>query len=283
MGEGIGAAGRDPESMASTAAVRRLLVGSALLAYGATFAAFATLEFPGLGIGHFFYVAIVLVALATGPVAGVAAGLGGAALYVLGVLLNPSIPPAEVVTISTAIRLLTFAGIGAVIGWFARENRTLVARLEILADRDSLTGLPNTRCFERAITRRLEAGEPFGLLIGDIDRLKTINEMLGRAEGDDAIRRLADRLAGFVGPEAEPARAGDDEFAVLPATRRSHELARLASRLESDLADGCAGITFGWALHPRDGVDALSLYRAADERLYTRKFVRRPVDALDPA
>jgi GGDEF domain-containing protein len=33
-------------------------------------------------------------------------------------------------------------------------------------------------------------------------------------------------------------------------------------------------ITFGWAVFPADGENALSLYRAADERLYARKLVR---------
>ncbi len=33
-------------------------------------------------------------------------------------------------------------------------------------------------------------------------------------------------------------------------------------------------ITFGWAVYPADGENALSLYRAADERLYARKLVR---------
>ena len=33
-------------------------------------------------------------------------------------------------------------------------------------------------------------------------------------------------------------------------------------------------ITFGWAVYPTDGENALSLYRAADERLYARKLVR---------
>ena len=33
-------------------------------------------------------------------------------------------------------------------------------------------------------------------------------------------------------------------------------------------------MTFGWAVFPGDGENALSLYRAADERLYARKLVR---------
>ena len=46
-----------------------------------------------------------------------------------------------------------------------------------------------------------------------------------------------------------------------------------ATRLEATLG-ATAGITFGWASYPADGDNALSLYRAADERLYARKLIR---------
>ena len=60
-------------------------------------------------------------------------------------------------------------------------------------------------------------------------------------------------------------------IAALAALGSTQEAARLASRLESVLAGAGLGITFGWAVHPQDGLNALSLYRAADERLYARK------------
>ena len=33
-------------------------------------------------------------------------------------------------------------------------------------------------------------------------------------------------------------------------------------------------MSFGWAVHPRDGRDALALFRAADERLHAQKLIR---------
>jgi hypothetical protein len=47
-----------------------------------------------------------------------------------------------------------------------------------------------------------------------------------------------------------------------------------AARLESVLEDQGVRITFRWALYPGEGENALSLYRAADERLYAGKLVR---------
>ena len=50
------------------------------------------LERPGLGIGHFYYVAIVLLALAAGPRAGGAGGVLAAGLFALGMFLNKHTP-----------------------------------------------------------------------------------------------------------------------------------------------------------------------------------------------
>jgi diguanylate cyclase (GGDEF)-like protein len=172
------------------------------------------------------------------------------------------------------MRLVTFAGIGALIGWFASHNRVLVHELAVLAERDALTGLPNTRAFEAAIARRFEQGRPFALLLGDMDRLKEINDAEGHAEGNDALRRLAGMLGSALRPEDELARVGGDEFAVLTSLSAGQEAARLCGRLEAHLADQGTSMTFGWALFPSEGENALSLYRAADERLYARKLVR---------
>lgn len=246
----------------------------ALAAYLAVFAVFLLWERPGLGLGHFFYVAIALLALASGPQMGFLGGLLGTALYALGIVLNPHIRPTEVPTESTFLRLLTFTGIGLLIGWFAQRNRSLVDEMRVLAERDYLTGLPNTRAFEAAITRRIEAQTPFALLIGDMDRLKRINDELGHTEGNDALRRLAGALGGALGGEDEVARVGGDEFAVLTRARSGEEAGRIAARLEAVVASSGIAITFGWAFFPTEGPNALSLYRAADERLYARKLIR---------
>jgi len=251
-----------------------MLVIAALANYAIVFACFLAFERPGLGLGHFYYVPVALLALASGPMVGAAGGVAAAGFFALGVYINPAIPPSEVLTLSTAIRLVTFTAIGALIGWFADDNRKLVGQLRILAERDALTGLPNTRAFESAIHRRLEEGASFALLIGDLDRLRNLNERRGQLEGDDLLRRLADMLGRSLAPGDELARVGGDEFAVLAAIGGGgSEAARLCGRLETALAQQGLRIRFGWAVHPDEGRNALSLYRAADERLYARKLL----------
>jgi diguanylate cyclase (GGDEF)-like protein len=262
---------------------RRLAVIIAVGLYALVFAALLVFERPGLGLGHFFYLPVALVALSTGPRIGALAGVAAAGLYAVAFALNPAVPVNEIVTMGAAVRMIPFAASGALLGWFAASNRALVEKLQILAERDHLTGLPNTRAFEAAIARRFETGRPFAILLGDMDGLKDMNEQYGEVEGDDALRRLGAMLANALEPSDELARVGGDEFAVLASLGGTQEAARLAARLEAVLAGTGLGITFGWAVHPQDGLNALSLYRAADERLYARKYIRSPRRRQTPA
>jgi diguanylate cyclase (GGDEF)-like protein len=197
-----------------------------------------------------------------------------AALYALATLVNPDLPSLDVLTVSTPIRLFTFTTSGALIGWYAQRNRELIRRLEVLAQRDRLTGLPNVRAFEEAVDKLFKEERPFGLLLGDMDGLREANEELGHGGGDVVLVRLAETLGKLLGPEERLARVGGDEFAILTTTRSKDAAADRANQLESFLADEGLRVTFGWAAFPGEGTNALGLVRVADERLYARKLVR---------
>src|SRR5262245_7139452 len=137
------------------AASRNLLLLCAGLCFALTFGAFLVYERPGLGLGHFYYLGIALAAMAVGPRLGIAAGFVATALYASGVVLNPHLQSDEVLRLGTLTRAFTYVTIGGLIGWFAGRNRSMLEELRVLAERDSLTGLPNTRAFEAAITQRL--------------------------------------------------------------------------------------------------------------------------------
>lgn len=248
----------------------RLFLGMAATIYVVVFVAFLLLEHPGLGIGHFYYLAIALVALSLGPVWGAGGGGLATALYTAGVLINHAMPSSEILTVSTVIRLVTYVAVGTLLGWFAAHYREANAELQILAQRDLVTGLPNTRAFELAIDRRLEARAPFALLVGDLDSVGVDEDR------DHALRVLADVLTGLLGPETDLARVGAEELAVLTPCETLEQAAQLAVRLERTLCETGALVTFGWSAFPREGENALTLYRAADERLYARRVLREP-------
>ena len=265
--------------------------GAVLLAAFASYALFAAaylmLEVPGLGIGHLFYLPIVLVALVTGPLLGAGAGALATLLYVLCVLLNDRIPSADVVTASTAIRAVTFIAGGTLIGTFAARNRSLVERLRELADQDYLTGLLNTRAFEAALQRRCAGGRRFAILLADLDDLKETNDRDGHAAGNALLRTAAVRIEATVRGGDLVARVGGDEFGVLSDAVTAEDAMALAARLEADLDAAGVAVSVGWAIFPIDGATSISLYRRADERLYASKNARKAraevVSLLRPA
>ena len=250
---------------------RRLLVGAAAFLYALVFGALWASERTDLGIGRFFYLAIAVLALATGPLAGAAAGLLGVVLYSVAVLHSSQTPDATLLSSSNGFRVVTYIALGVLVGAIAQNNRDLLARLRVLADCDPLTGLRNSRSFGNAIGERLELGKPFALLIGDMDSLKQINDDFGHAVGDETLKQLATVLSqSLIGGDVA-FRIGGDEFAVLAAQDTAVGAARLAARLEAALVAAGQSVSFGWAVTPEDGTTAISLYRAADTRMYARK------------
>jgi diguanylate cyclase (GGDEF)-like protein len=248
--------------------------------FGSVFVLFGSLERPGLGIAHGYYLGVILAALAGGPLRGALAGVLATTLYAIGIVLNPHVPTASLLTIATSIRTLTFISVGLVVGYYASRSRKLTVELariaeeqRVLASRDRLTGLPNTRAFEVAVTARLDAGEPFALFVGDLDGLKRLNEQSGYDEGNDMLRRFAETVIERLSASADVARIGDDELAILARPTLDELPGTMAARLERQLARDGVAATFGWATYPEEATTALGLYRIADERLYARKIL----------
>ena len=254
---------------------RRLLVVTAAACYVAVPTAFALLEVPGLGIGHFFYIGIALLALATNARVGAAGGVLATALYAVAVLLTPRVPAADILTVSTAIRGITFVSCGALVGWFASTNRDLVARLRVQATEDFLTGLLNVRAFDAALDARSAETSPFALLVGDADGLQEINKRDGHSAGSTVVRRIGRYLA-----EADvadvAARLGGDDFGLIVEISSPEAAAGLCRRLERELDELGLPTSWGWALFPADGRPR-RLFTRADERMYASKVTRGTV------
>lgn len=102
------------------------------------------------------------------------------------------------------------------------NTRRMEASLELkrqLADTDALTGLANRRALEdRMVTLCNANSGDASLLILDIDHFKVINDQLGHAAGDRALRIVAEQLQAGLRPGDFLARYGGEEFvAVLEA------------------------------------------------------------------
>jgi diguanylate cyclase len=159
---------------------------------------------------------------------------------------------------------------------------------------DNLTGLPN-RAFllNRIGETTLEAersGEPFALLILDLDGFKQINDRLGHPVGDLVLRDLAPRLQEPLRRGDVVARLGGDEFAILllPPTDAKTAFA-VAGRIDHCirqplLVEGMRfrlSASIGIALHPQNGPTAGHLLHSADTAMYTAKRDRLRIALYD--
>jgi len=253
---------------------RRLVLALAALAYACVFSAFVLFEEPGLGIGHFFYVPICLVALVSDEVRGAAAGLLASALYVVAVVVTPQIPSANVLTTSSLIRAVTFTSMGALLGWYASRNRKLLGEVGARAFQDFLTGIGNARFFDGRLAERCAAGKPFTLVLADLDDFGEINNVHGHDAGNTALCHVAGALGEIAWPTDDIARIGGDEFAFV--THLQPEQAReVCARLARTLAAENLHLSFGTTCFPDDGTSSIELFRKADDRLFAAKLLNR--------
>jgi diguanylate cyclase len=173
------------------------------------------------------------------------------------------------------------------------DRKALEDEMQRLSRHDSLTGLLNRRSFDEALERQLAYTRRYGkggaVLIIDLDRFKQINDELGHAAGDEALRHVARildtnlRQTDTVAHDADGvlARLGGDEFAVLlpEADEAGAEAAALrlvealaASPLTVEGREVPLGISVGAALFDAEGCPPpKDLLVAADRAMYVAK------------
>ncbi len=88
-------------------------------------------------------------------------------------------------------------------------------RLDKLAHLDPLTALHNRRSFVDAANIRLGKDSSQMLAMIDIDHFKKINDRIGHAGGDNALKHAAELLRSSAPKEALLARLGGEEFGLL--------------------------------------------------------------------
>jgi diguanylate cyclase (GGDEF)-like protein len=117
-----------------------------------------------------------------------------------------------------------------------RQLETANESLERMTMLDPLTDLQNRRGIQHALSQEIERvqryGEAVAVLLIDIDDFKQINEKLGHAIGDVALKELARRIRGSVRGVDCIGRLGGDEFMLLlPNVADTSEVVRIAERV----------------------------------------------------
>jgi diguanylate cyclase (GGDEF)-like protein len=164
---------------------------------------------------------------------------------------------------------------------FQAELQRVNESLSMLAATDALTGLPNRRQFDRALSsewRRARRGsKPVSLLMIDIDYFKELNDRVGHAAGDDCLRRIAAAIQANVKRSGDlAARYGGEEFAaILPETEARDALVvaeRIRRAVEGLNLAYSATVSIGvTTVLPDSSLSAEKALAIADEALYEAK------------
>ena len=212
----------------------------------------------------------------------------GGAMCIVGVApLLLALPAADVLT-SIEMRAVA-AGLGSVVLAFIalmlvcerteRQLRESRRRLRVLANMDELTQVPNRRHFQRLASLALHHDLPGSatLLMFDVDHFKRINDQLGHAAGDRALRLVSASVTEHLRLHDVAGRRGGDEFVLLLRQTSVRDAmgvaARIVARIQSqadELRLPALTLSFG-VVQLRSGERIDDAVRRADQALYEAK------------
>jgi len=124
----------------------------------------------------------------------------------LGILSAMSTEAVEFDDLAREVMRIAAAQVGSEL-----ERSSQQEQIQVLTYRDSLTGLTNRRGLHELLLNQT----PEAIVLADIRRFKTINDVYDSDVGDEVLRAVAERLQQYVGAETILARLSSDEFAIL--------------------------------------------------------------------
>lgn len=164
------------------------------------------------------------------------------------------------------------------------EMKRSEARFQHLAHHDPLTDLPNRLLLNTRLNYVLHSSARrqgiCAVLFMDLDNFKLVNDSLGHALGDRALKEVADRFRTVLRETDMVARLGGDEFVVLleeiaapidASLVAEHLLTALTAPIRLQDHEISLTASIGIATYPRDGLDGDTLVRNADAAMYQAK------------
>jgi diguanylate cyclase (GGDEF)-like protein len=159
----------------------------------------------------------------------------------------------------------------------------LIRRIERLLQRDPLTDTLNRRAFDQSLEQVhawFRRGRAYAVIMIDMDRFKQLNDSLGHAAGDAALRQMVRELQPCVREVDRFGRLGGEEFCVLLPDTDIAGAALVAERMRALVhatplrwleQDWPLSASFGLAEAERGDASATVVLARADAALYRAK------------
>lgn len=157
------------------------------------------------------------------------------------------------------------------------DKKELEERLRFLSFHDILTGLYNRTFFQEEV-RRLDTPRclPLGILMGDVNGLKLINDVFGHEEGDKLLIEAGKILKMSCRKEDIIARWGGDEFVILFPNITEEILSSIVERIYSNFRAQKSlkvplSISLGYAVKYKPEEDIEDIIKTAENSMYRKK------------
>jgi diguanylate cyclase (GGDEF)-like protein len=163
----------------------------------------------------------------------------------------------------------------------ALDNAQTRARLEHLAQTDSLTGLYNHRYFHERLRSELARGsrshESVAVLMFDLDDFKRVNDVYGHGAGDNLLKKVGAIARESVRSSDVVCRIGGEEFGVIMPSCDGRAALALAGRLAESFEreefepTGPMTVSIGIAIGPEHAMNPRELATCAEAGMMTAK------------
>lgn len=159
----------------------------------------------------------------------------------------------------------------------AIENDRVYRKIKNKAEMDDLTGLYNRGVLESETEKYIKAGNPFSLVMIDIDDFKQINDRFGHLIGDEVLKNISRIIKMSIRKTDTAFRYGGEEIIILFKSLKKDDAFVISERIRKSIESSCiiasgayvkVTISGGVSSYPDDGDTLCELIGCADDALY---------------